>query len=193
DPHSLHHENDSFRFDAESEGGRVTWRPYADVPPITVLANATYRHAPEWYRNFLYTEEQARGLDAIEDLASPGAFEWELGEGEAVCLLAMDDEDSRRALAGGAAAALARLRSAEKRRRRFGSRLEGAADAYIVRRGSGKTIVAGYPWFVDWGRDTFIALRGLCLAGGRLKDARVILLEWSSTVSEGMLPNRFVE
>ena len=54
-----------------------------------------------------------------------------------------------------------------------------------------KTIIAGYPWFTDWGRDTFIALRGLCLATGRLDDARDILLAWSATVSEGMLPNRF--
>jgi predicted glycogen debranching enzyme len=62
-----------------------------------------------------------------------------------------------------------------------------------VRRGAGKTIVAGYPWFSDWGRDTFIALRGLCIAGGRLEDARDILLEWTRHVSEGMLPNFFPE
>jgi predicted glycogen debranching enzyme len=192
-PHQLHHENDSFRFDAENENGRVTWRPYPDVPAITVLANASYRHAPEWYRNFLYREEQARGLDDREDLASPGVFEWDLGEDEAVCLLATDDEVSRRTLTGSAIAVLAHLRAAERRRRRFGSRLEAAADAYLVRRGVGKTILAGYPWFVDWGRDTFIALRGLCLASGRLRDAREILLEWSGAISDGMLPNRFVE
>src|SRR5439155_1279062 len=52
-------------------------------------------------------------------------------------------------------------------------------------------IVAGYPWFTDWGRDTFIALRGLCLAGGRWDDARGILLQWADAVSQGMLPNRF--
>ena len=52
-------------------------------------------------------------------------------------------------------------------------------------------MVAGYPWFTDWGRDTFIALRGLCLATGRLREARDILLEWAGAVSEGMLPNRF--
>jgi predicted glycogen debranching enzyme len=53
--------------------------------------------------------------------------------------------------------------------------------------------VAGYPWFTDWGRDTFIALRGLCLATGRLAEARSILLEWAGHVSEGMLPNRFAD
>src|SRR5439155_20613379 len=54
-------------------------------------------------------------------------------------------------------------------------------------------IVAGYPWFTDWGRDTFIALRGLCLATGRLDEAREILVQWAGAVSEGMLPNRFAD
>ena len=93
-----------------------------------------------------------------------------------------------------ARATLESLRASERRRRRrFPSRLERAAADYVVRRGRGKTIVAGYPWFTDWGRDTFIALRGLCLATGRLEEARAILLEWAGTVSRGMLPNRFVE
>ena len=62
---------------------------------------------------------------------------------------------------------------------------------HIVDGRNAKTIVAGYPWFTDWGRDTFIALRGLCLATGRVADARDILIAWANSVSEGMLPNRF--
>jgi len=69
-------------------------------------------------------------------------------------------------------------RAAERRRREaFPTLLDRAADAYLVHRGAGRTIVAGYPWFTDWGRDTFIAVRGLCLATGRLADARDILVE----------------
>jgi predicted glycogen debranching enzyme len=84
------------------------------------------------------------------------------------------------------------VRDAERQRRQaFATPLDRAADAYLVRRGAGRTIVAGYPWFTDWGRDTFIALRGLCLAAGRLAEARDILVQWAGTVSEGMLPNRF--
>jgi hypothetical protein len=60
-----------------------------------------------------------------------------------------------------------------------------------VRRGEGLTLVAGYPWFGDWGRDTFIALRGLCLATGHYRTAAAILAEWAEHVSERMLPNRF--
>ena len=73
----------------------------------------------------------------------------------------------------------------------FSFPLAAAADSYLVKRGSGKTIIAGYPWFGDWGRDTFISLRGLCLAADHLETARDILAEWAGTVSMGMLPNRF--
>ncbi len=74
---------------------------------------------------------------------------------------------------------------------RFTTPIDAAADAYLVDGRHGKTILAGYPWFTDWGRDTFISMRGLTLALGRLDDARQILLTWARTVSEGMLPNRF--
>jgi len=58
-------------------------------------------------------------------------------------------------------------------------------------RGQGRTVLAGFPWFTDWGRDTFIAMRGLVLATGRLMEAQEILGAWAGLVSDGMLPNRF--
>ena len=58
-------------------------------------------------------------------------------------------------------------------------------------RDDGRTIIAGYPWFTDWGRDTFIALRGFMTQPGGHALARDILLAWAPTVSEGMVPNRF--
>jgi len=190
DHHALHHENPAFAFDEEWHDGRLTWRPYPGVPAIEALANGAFTREPAWYRNFLYGEERARGLDHLEDLASPGRFAFDLSKGEACLLLAAG---GRAGLPPGHAAALARaLRAREKRRRdRFPSRLHRAADAYLVRRGDGSTIVAGYPWFADWGRDTFIALRGLCLATGHLDEARSILIEWAGAVSHGMVPNRF--
>jgi predicted glycogen debranching enzyme len=194
DYHALHQENSAFRFDAEAHNGVITWSPYPDVPTITALSNGTYTHQPDWYRNFVYEEERTRGLDHTEDLVTPGSFRWNLSQGEAVLILAAKGQET---------SVLSRvdmpaqkyahtLRATElQRRRQFSSRLHRAADAYLVRRGEGKTVVAGYPWFTDWGRDTFIALRGLCLATGRLEEARAILLEWAGAVSEGMLPNRF--
>ena len=197
DYHSMHHENGSFRFDADRGDAVVTCRAYDGVPAVRMLSNGDYRHAPEWYRQFLYTAERNRGLDAVEDLASPGEFSWPLsaaGE-QAVWVLEADAINSHEAMT--AEAVVARVndaRAAERRRRdSFPTVIDRAADAYLVRRGTGRTIVAGYPWFTDWGRDTFIAVRGLCLATGRLADARDILVEWAGAVSEGMLPNRFAD
>jgi predicted glycogen debranching enzyme len=192
DYHSLHRENPAFRFEAEAHGERIVWRPYPGVPGIIALTNGQYLHQPDWYRSFTYDAERARGLDFTEDLASPGVFRWDLKAADAVWIVAAEgcDRDALKANESAADCAT-RLRAVETRRRKFPSRLHRAADAYIVEREQGKTIVAGYPWFTDWGRDTFIALRGLCLAAGRLDDARAILLDWAGTVSEGMLPNRF--
>lgn len=195
DSHALHRENTEFWFEAELHDGRIIWRPYASLPGIITLSNGEYLPQPVWYRNFLYEEERARGLDFTEDLASPGIFRWDLSRGEAVWILAMEgDKVPTLPPSVSAEDFLKSLRAAERRRRRrFPSRIHRSADAYLVRREKGKTIVAGYPWFTDWGRDTFIALRGLCLATGRLEDARKILLKWAGTVSEEMLPNRFPE
>ena len=155
--------------------------------------NGAYAHAPDWYRNFFYAEERARGLDFSEDLASPGTLRFDLSAGEARAG-SMAAEGHEAVL--GAGTAESRPRDAPQHRTRAGGPpfpgpLERAADAYLVRRGSGRTVVAGYPWFTDWGRDTFIALRGLCLATGRLDEAGQILVEWAGAVSEGMLPNLF--
>jgi predicted glycogen debranching enzyme len=193
DYHALHHENSSFQFKAEIKGERITWHPYFDLRGILAKTNGTFGEDPVWYHNFQYAEEQARGLDYIEDLAAPGVLRWDLSAGEAVLILAAQGEySSLLESTDSAIRTCDKIRKLEmKRRAEFQGPLLQSADAYIVKRGKGKTIVAGYPWFTDWGRDTFIAMRGLCLATGRLDVARQILLEWASVVSEGMLPNRF--
>jgi predicted glycogen debranching enzyme len=200
DVHAMHHENSAFRFDSWVAGRRVTWQPYGDLPPVIALANGEYFPEPSWYRQFQYDDERARGLDFTEDLATPGRFTFSLaqravlafgagsgaGTGLALPLLNTSPERCWDA-----------IETAERRRRAtFASPLHRAAGDYIVARGGGKTIIAGYPWFSDWGRDTFIAIRGLCVAGAdreRLGDAREILLEWAEHVSQGMLPNFFPE
>src|SRR6185312_10196107 len=117
--------------------------------------------------------------------------------GEAALILATEARAAHLPAGAESATLLSRSRAGEQTRRgQFPSRLHCAASAYVVQRESrtaaaGKTIIAGYPWFADWGRDTFISLRGLCLATGRLEVARDILLAWAGAVSEGMLPNRF--
>jgi predicted glycogen debranching enzyme len=193
DYHSLHHENGDLRFEPERRAdGLLVFRPYASMPAVAMRASGEYEHAPDWYRNFLYSEERSRGLDFTEDLASPGVLRFALSESDGAACWVMAAEGHEAALGASArGAADAIVRSERARRARLGGVLDRSADAYLVRRGEGRTVLAGYPWFTDWGRDTFIALRGLCLATGRLGEAGAILEEWAGAVSEGMLPNFF--
>ncbi len=181
DYHALHHENPGFAFTPYREGAALVWRPYPGVPATTARGNFTWADAPDWYRGFLYTAEQERGLDCVEDLATPGIFTWEIGATDATLILRADTAGSQ---------TVEDLAAAE-RTRRSAPPLAVATDAYLAGRGAGQTILAGFPWFTDWGRDTFIAMRGLLIGAGRLREAAAILLAWAGHVSEGMLPNRF--
>jgi predicted glycogen debranching enzyme len=196
DYHSLVHANDAIHRDAAFEDGVFALQPYDGVPALFLsVPEGAFHPAPDWYFNFEYAIEQERGLEAHEDLFTPGTFTRTLAKGAALVVVASTSDPRGR---DGWA-----LFDAERRRReaianaapmsgRFGRALTLAADQFIVRRGvDRKTIIAGYHWFTDWGRDTMIALPGLCLTTGRFDDARSILLAFAECVSEGMLPNRF--
>lgn len=192
DFHGIHHENPAFQFTPQQEANNQRWRFYDGVPDVLARSNGTYHHEPCWYRNFLYDEELARGLDAIEDLAAPGHYEFDLGNGPAALIFSTEGHGWALPLSNSATDLADKLAAIEQARRgAYATPRLRAADAYLVRRGTGRTIIAGYPWFGDWGRDTFIAMRGLCLATGRLEEAQQILTAWAGTVSQGMLPNRF--
>jgi predicted glycogen debranching enzyme len=191
DFHALMHENAAFCFEPELDGGQWRFRTYAGGPRLVVTASGRYQHQPLWYRRFVYQEERRRGLDCEEDLGAPGAWSFELGAAEAAMVFrfergASDPETVPANVAVESARAFERAR-----RDALGGPLERAADQYLVARGGGRTLIAGYPWFGDWGRDTFIALRGLLLATGRVAEALEVLDAWAGTVSQGLLPNYF--
>ena len=187
DYHALHHENPAFRFAASTWRGNVTWHPYESLPAISALTNGVYRHDPMWYREFCYEQEQARGLDYTEDLGSPGCFTFTLGCAPAVLIFRAGSS-----IAGQAAEQAARIFAAAASDRNVPAEMLSAC-AYVADRGAGATILAGYPWFTDWGRDSFIAMRGLLLATGQIDKAADLLRAWSGMVSQGMLPNRFAD
>jgi glycogen debranching enzyme len=175
DWHSLHHTNGAFNFTPVEQESALSWQPYEGVPPVVVSTSGEYEHSPSWFRQFLYVEERNRGLDAIEDLASPGIFSWELEDGRAAELLITTSHE----WGGGVEVPEPTAQSPEP------------SAAYFVRRGNRDTIIAGYPWFTDWGRDTFISLPGLCVAHGNLAQAESILTSWCDVLSDGMMPNLF--
>lgn len=192
DFHALHFQNDHFRFKPVQARSAVTWRPYRGIPSITAVSTGSYHHDPQWRTGIHYPEEQARGFDCHEDYASPGSFLLGLN---APAILAFAVGDTKSWRAPGAVGRVQRaVRQSDARRKRLGSPLDRSADAYFVTRGkSGRSIIAGYPWFNDWGRDTMIAVRGLGIARGRRKYVREILQTWGGTIDQGMLPNCFID
>ena len=159
DYHALHRENPVCDMTSAVDGASVTWRPYASLPEIAAASNGVFHAEPDWYRNFLYTAERDRGLDCVEDLASPGRFVFDLEQRPAVLVFSssrLADADVERH-----AEKLAEMECG--RRNDAANPLVAAATSYVVDGSRGKTIVAGFPWFTDWGRDTFIAMRGLLL------------------------------
>lgn len=159
-------------------------------------SGAAFRHDAAWYWNFLHRVERERGLDDSEDLWRPGRFTVELKPGQSVTFVA--SAESALPADPEATFTAERARTNSLLGRRFDAepawirQLALAADQFIVRRGEGgQTVIAGYPWFGDWGRDTMIALPGLAIATGRLDTAAAILRTFAQHVSQGMLPNRF--
>ncbi|MBS1854178.1 MAG: glycogen debranching enzyme family protein [Acidobacteria bacterium] len=177
DYHATTHENGALNPAVEDRGGAVRLAPYQGVPPLYLVhGGASVGAGDGWYRNFEFDRERERGLDFREDLFNPLVFTFP-GSGR---IVASTEEHP----------------AAAPRPRRpppatFVEELAHAAEQFLVRRGDGRTVIAGYHWFGDWGRDTMIALPGLTLVTGRYQVARRILGEFARAMHRGMLPNRF--
>jgi predicted glycogen debranching enzyme len=198
DYHALTHENGSLDSRVHLHHPKlVSVRPYTDHPHLYFAHNADeVTGQGYWYKHFEYAVERERGLDYFEDLFNPFTLGFELSarpDAKATVIASTEILD---------AASAETLRSRElSRRSQIASQgageddlvrtLTAGADHYIVSRGDHKTVIAGYPWFTDWGRDTMIALPGLTLATGRHDIARSVLCEFARHVDRGMLPNRF--
>jgi predicted glycogen debranching enzyme len=200
DVHALTRENADLDPTTAIEASVVRIAPYKGLPALFFAHDGTATEAGDWYRNFEYEEERARGFDSQEDLWHPVTLLFTLeGSGPA----AQSKATVIASTSPRSAADVHPLRKSELSRREHLVRRapEGpsfrklvlAADQFLVARGDLTTVIAGYPWFCDWGRDTMIALPGLTLATGRPEVAKEILLAFSERVDQGMLPNRFPE
>jgi predicted glycogen debranching enzyme len=151
-----------------------------------------------FYRNMFYEIEKERGLEAYEDHFMPGAYVIDVPENtERVIEFVAEVNDEGHFLEKANASEIIRgeIVRLEKLCRMANARNEVdreltiAADNFIVKRGKRKTIIAGYPWFGDWGRDTFIAFEGILLKTNRYKDAKEILFSFVPYVKNGLIPN----
>jgi predicted glycogen debranching enzyme len=195
DYHGTTHENGVINPAVQERSGLASVSPYQGLPNLHLAHNAIeLRKTGDWYRNFEYDSERERGLDCSEDLFNPFTLCFDLRLWRQASIIASTEQrDVTQAV---------EYRRAEITRRRkalvaspieddFAQSLADAADRYLVSRDDEKTVIAGYHWFGDWGRDTMIALPGLTLPTGKYDVARSILRIFAKHVDQGMLPNRF--
>ncbi|MFA5555316.1 MAG: amylo-alpha-1,6-glucosidase [Phycisphaerae bacterium] len=158
----------------------------------------------QWWFSFLYRQDRDRGQDFLEDLWTPGFYKYSVNEPCEVifkaCLSSADDakmlsEITLQELLDELSDAEQDILSKIKTKDKTLKKLAAGADQFICRRkskqGQRATILAGYPWFFDWGRDAFISLPGLLLQTGRFEDAKSVLTTFAAASDEGMIPNRF--
>jgi predicted glycogen debranching enzyme len=194
DYHSTTHENGALISNVETQDGLTTVKPYSDLPALHFAHDIAQIDVNGfWYRNFQYTVEQERGLDFAEDLFSPCVFIFDLNASAKISIIVSTE---RRDVAKADAYRIAEMErrdllSGKSEAGNVISTLTAAADQFIVARERCKTVIAGYHWFADWGRDTMIALPGLTLTTGHAEIAKSILAEFAAHVDQGMLPNRF--
>jgi len=204
DFHAIKRSNDELNRGYEFTSGIFKTKPYMDTPELYIsIPGSGIRHDQNWYNNIEYAIEEYRGLEFTEDLFTHGKIYKEVNEGDkfGIIISTINPEGFD---------ALKTFNWERKRREMLISgydnesicRLVLAADQFIVKRrlhghsgktvnGNGATIIAGYHWFGDWGRDTMISLPGLCLSTERFEDAKKILRAFAENISRGMLPNRF--
>lgn len=154
--------------------GRGRPDPLSGLPLLEFSHDGRFEPDAHWYYQIEYLVELERGFDFREDLYSPGVIAIDLipGAWKSICAYIGPEPESASAPGGTA-------------RRSPG-------EHFMVHRTDGTpTILAGYPWFTDWGRDTMISLPGLLISPGRLDEARAVVEGFLSHLHQGLIPNRF--
>lgn len=174
---------------AESYPDHLDFRPHSTVVShgevdLHVVHDGWQREpAVGWYYRFENRREVERGLDPRDDAYCPCALSVRLEPGQEACLVFSDQANPTAFTDWSAAVEGDDL----------GSKLAFAAEKFLVQTNSRTSILAGYPWFTDWGRDTMISLPGICLATGKVELARQMITAFASQMRDGLVPNRFVE
>jgi len=184
---------------ADADGWTMQATPDAPVLRLQLPTGSVWRKAGWTHDHITHLRECERGFACEESLYCPAVGQIVLPVGKTVAFVATVEDgpvaDAQEALAEIGQHQFGLVRVAEATgaaRDEAGRDLVLASDQFVIRTPSGRpTLLAGYPWFTDWGRDTMISLPGICLATGRFAIAREILEGFAPFVSDGMIPNRF--
>ena len=195
DYHHITRQNHLLNGHVDIQESQIIFQPYAELPPLYITHNGLFQTEGDWYYNFEYAVEAYRGLDSQEDLYCPGEFTFNLEPGQSANLLVSLEPHKTNEIDTLRQNEITRrnkiLTSAPSEKPTI-QNLTVSADAFLVKRKDKlSTIIAGYPWFTDWGRDTMIALPGITLVTSRFDEARDILAAFARSCDQGMIPNRF--
>lgn len=196
DYHSLFQENPDFDFYVENPGTKrlKVYAHYGAAPLFIQYSKGDFVADATWYHNFEYAAERERGLDFREDSKSIGQINFGLVAGEKMQLLFSTEHILYPNLAELPGNEIKRLKVlGAEAKDPFLRDLLIAGDQFLVQRQStqSSTLIAGYPWFTDWGRDTMIAMRGLTVATGKKEVSQSIIRTFLQYLNQGLLPNRF--
>ncbi|TAL68497.1 MAG: amylo-alpha-1,6-glucosidase [Bacteroidetes bacterium] len=185
--HNLTHANLCANTKVDSIENGIKSKMYEGFPSLHLQfsSKVEFVHVPDWYLGVEYPEEQKRGYDYSEDLFTPGFFEMEAKKGDTIVFSASTKEEKT----SGLKQKFTRTVTGKIPRDSFINCLRNAAQQFVEKREGKTLIVAGYPWFGAWGRDTFISLPGLALARHRLVLYREILNTQINRMKDGLFPN----
>lgn len=171
----------------ESIPNGITMRLYAGYTPLYMQFSKEpqYTHVPDWYYNISYLKERERGYHSHEDLFVPGFFEVDIKKGESIYFSACTSEQNPTNLSRSFTSEMKKRVS----RNSFENCLKNSAQQFFVRDGKKVEVIAGFPWFGRWGRDTFIALPGLSLALGDFKTCKDVIDTMLTELHGPLFPN----
>jgi predicted glycogen debranching enzyme len=185
--HQLTHANLSANTKIDLIENGIKSRMYEGFPSLNMQFSrqTEFIHVPDWYLGVEYPEEQKRGYDYSEDLFTPGFFELKAKEGDVIVFSASTKEEKPTGLMP----KFTKTVAGKIPRDSFLNCLKNAAQQFVEKRGGKTLLIAGYPWFGAWGRDTFISLPGLALARHRLALYRDVLDTQVERMVNGLFPN----
>lgn len=185
--HQLTHANLAANTKVDFIENGIQSKMYEGFPYLNIQfsSKVEFIHVPDWYLGVEYPEEQKRGYDYSEDLFTPGFFELEAREGDVIVFSASTKQEKT----SGLKQKFTKTVAGKIPRDSYINCLRNAAHQFVEKRGGKTLIIAGYPWFGAWGRDTFISLPGLALARHRLGLYRDVLDTQIEKIKDGLFPN----
>lgn len=185
--HNLSKANDNVNSEYNEVNNGISWQLYKGYSKVYMQFSKTpeYTHSPNWYYDVEYIRERERGYDSTEDLFVPGSFDIELKKGESIIISASLNEANPSDLKQQWTKEIKN----RTRRDNFEHCLLNAAEEFLIQNNGKSEVVAGYPWFGRWGRDTFISLPGLTLTQDKLESFKEVTNTMLCELKDGLFPN----